>query len=179
MSADRPDISQGSQVRLRDGERVRRRPELAGRVSRDRTAPVLVLRGLRSESQAARDLQRVTWEPNVRENPEQRVSKKCCVFHKKRAFGESDSSSSDSSDDDDWLSGSPGDVHDAPSLGGALPRDASESAASDSAASADSAPEGSHHHHHHGHGPGCSHHPAPAKRPRCTKEHCYCGTRFA
>lgn len=88
----------------------------------------------------------VTWEGEVRDNKGQRTSKKCCVFHKKRLFGESDSESSGSDDSD-----------------------------------ADDA--GHDHHHHDG---LCSHdhqgadgagHKKP--RPKCTKQACHCGTRFA
>lgn len=38
---------------------------------------------------------RVTWEGGIKENKNQRTSKKCCVFHKKRLFGESDTESSE------------------------------------------------------------------------------------
>jgi protein phosphatase 1 regulatory subunit 11 len=41
----------------------------------------------------------VTWDGEVKENKNQRTSKKCCVFHKKRLFGESDTESSGSEDE--------------------------------------------------------------------------------
>eukprot|EP00906_Rhabdomonas_costata_P035088 RCo049320 len=50
---------------------------------------------------------RVKWDSSVKDpNPNQRTSKRCCVFHRRREFGESDTESdsddcsSDSSHDD-------------------------------------------------------------------------------
>ncbi|KPA74292.1 hypothetical protein ABB37_09288 [Leptomonas pyrrhocoris] len=109
---------------------------------------------------------RVSWDPRVREPENQQVSKCCCVFHKKKLFGESssDSSSSSSSDDDD--SGNNGeDGHRGPVSGGA-----GGVGSHDEAAGA---------HSHDGCEHGCGHdHKPRRRRPKCTKEHCYCGTTF-
>ncbi|AIN95767.1 protein phosphatase inhibitor, putative [Leishmania panamensis] len=97
---------------------------------------------------------RVTWDPEVHEPENQHVSKCCCVFHKKKLFGESSSESStdDSSDDSKDV--------DATGAGG----------------------NGTGGVHHQG---GCEggcqdahQHPPRKHRLRCTKAHCYCGTRF-
>ena len=58
---------------------------------------VLVLRLKREEEEAAR-ARRVEWGKDVVDHPNQRTSKKCCQFHKKRRFGESDSEDSGSGD---------------------------------------------------------------------------------
>lgn len=106
---------------------------------------------------------RVTWDPEVREPQNQQVSKCCCVFHKKKLFGESssDSSSSSDSDDDDGQ-------HPAPMPGGAGgPSDHDEAAG------------GVGGHAHDGCAHGCTHDAKPRRRrPKCTKDHCYCGTTF-
>eukprot|EP00568_Trieres_chinensis_P001348 CAMPEP_0183291300 /NCGR_PEP_ID=MMETSP0160_2-20130417/768_1 /TAXON_ID=2839 ORGANISM="Odontella Sinensis, Strain Grunow 1884" /NCGR_SAMPLE_ID=MMETSP0160_2 /ASSEMBLY_ACC=CAM_ASM_000250 /LENGTH=116 /DNA_ID=CAMNT_0025452091 /DNA_START=135 /DNA_END=485 /DNA_ORIENTATION=+ len=49
--------------------------------------------------------QRVTWDENVEDNEGlgRKSSKRCCIFHKQRPFGES---STDSSDEDSDASGS-------------------------------------------------------------------------
>ena len=59
---------------------------------------VLVLRLKNAEEEAAK-ARRVAWDKEVKDHPNQKSSKKCCQFHKKRRFGES---SSDDSDDGDW-----------------------------------------------------------------------------
>eukprot|EP01063_Lacrimia_lanifica_P026086 TRINITY_DN3458_c0_g2_i1.p1 TRINITY_DN3458_c0_g2~~TRINITY_DN3458_c0_g2_i1.p1 ORF type:complete len:105 (+),score=30.99 TRINITY_DN3458_c0_g2_i1:70-384(+) len=44
---------------------------------------------------------RVTWDANVKDSrPNMKTSKKCCVFHKPRPFGESDSESCSSDDEE-------------------------------------------------------------------------------
>ncbi|KAK7201745.1 Protein phosphatase inhibitor [Novymonas esmeraldas] len=97
---------------------------------------------------------RVTWDPQVRDPVNQRVSKCCCVFHKKKLFGESSSDDSCSSDDDS--------------------SDDDGGAAGHAGAAA-----GGGHESHCGHDCGHGHqHGARKHRPQCTKEHCYCGTRF-
>lgn len=106
---------------------------------------------------------RVTWDPEVREPENQQVSKCCCVFHKKKLFGESssDSSSSSSSDSDNDNDGGSGGNGPMPGSGGV--GDASAAGA----------------HAHDGCAHGCSHDGKPRKRrPKCTKDHCYCGTTF-
>ncbi|CCW65496.1 unnamed protein product [Phytomonas sp. EM1] len=115
---------------------------------------------------------RVTWNANVREFPNQRVSKSCCIFHKKKLFGESSSSSSScSSSDSEILPGEgeadrgfppheptlPKASNDDPSKSGGLGETNDNSNAGGCG---------------HSHGGGKRHH------PKCTKEHCYCGTRF-
>ena len=40
----------------------------------------------------------ITWDNNVKDFKGQRTSKSCCVFHKKKIFGESDSDCSSGSD---------------------------------------------------------------------------------
>ncbi|KPI85396.1 hypothetical protein ABL78_5544 [Leptomonas seymouri] len=95
---------------------------------------------------------RVTWDPQVREPENQQVSKCCCVFHKKRLFGESSSSSSSSSGSSD--SDSEGD-HPDPTSGGACG------------------------HSHEGCTHGCPSASKPRRRrPKCTKDRCCCGTTF-
>mmetsp|Transcript_10625 Transcript_10625/g.12902 ORF Transcript_10625/g.12902 Transcript_10625/m.12902 type:complete len:91 (+) Transcript_10625:158-430(+) len=64
------------------------------------TAPTLILR-LRPKVEEKHDNeQHITWEKDVIDNEHmgKKSSKKCCIFHKARAFGESDSDESDS----DW-----------------------------------------------------------------------------
>lgn len=101
----------------------------------------------------------VTWDAGVRDTTGQRSSKKCCVFHKKRLFGESDSeddsssSSCSSSDDDAEVPQNGGCAHANPS---------SPPQATDHAPPADQAPQ-----------------PPGHRHPRCTKDACFCGTRFA
>jgi protein phosphatase 1 regulatory subunit 11 len=93
---------------------------------------------------------RVTWDPQVREPENQQVSKCCCVFHKKKLFGESSSDSSSSSSSDSDNEG--GDGHP-----GSIPGAAAEAHTHD----------------------GCEHNPhSHRRRPKCTKDHCYCGTTF-
>ncbi|CAC9449066.1 Protein phosphatase inhibitor [Leishmania donovani] len=102
---------------------------------------------------------RVTWSPDVREPVNQHVSKCCCVFHKKKLFGESSSDSSSSSTDS---SDEDADSKDAGTTG----------PGGDSAGCVG---------HQGGRGHDCQHahhHPPRKQRPQCTKEHCYCGTRF-
>eukprot|EP00760_Papus_ankaliazontas_P034098 PhM_4_TR6970/c0_g1_i1/m.70778/K17553/PPP1R11; protein phosphatase 1 regulatory subunit 11 len=43
---------------------------------------------------------RVSWEEGIPENKDQRTSKKCCVFHRHRMFGESDTEEESSSGED-------------------------------------------------------------------------------
>lgn len=130
---------------------------------------------LRPERDESRN-RRVSWEADVREPVNQRVSKCCCVFHKKRLFGESDSDSSSSDSDCDDNNND---------IGGA-------------------AESSGHPHAHHAHGHGCCGHHEHARktddpsvgaddankapvvtikrkkpRPKCTKESCLCGTRFS
>ena len=102
--------------------------------------PVYVLRLRRDEELIDR---RVSWDAGVVEHPNQRTSKKCCQFHKKRLFGESDSDSSSSSDSSDDETDSPN-----PDVAGANPG-------------------------------RCGDHSKKKKRPKCTKESCFCNTRFA
>ncbi|KAG5486870.1 hypothetical protein GH5_06514 [Leishmania sp. Ghana 2012 LV757] len=98
---------------------------------------------------------RVTWNPDVREPVNQRVSKCCCVFHKKKVFGESSSESSssgtDSSDDD-------GDADHRNADAGAGGVDHEGECGRDSQSA--------------------HQHLSRKHRPKCTKEHCYCDTRF-
>ncbi|EPY18085.1 hypothetical protein STCU_10207 [Strigomonas culicis] len=121
--------------------------------------------------EAARERQRVSWDGAVVEHGSQRVSKCCCVFQKKKLFGESSSdssssSSSDSSDDE----GASADGH-----GRALPsgggdgrlcchhhRGDGDERPAEEGREGDAHAEKAHKH----------------KKPRCTKEHCYCDTRF-
>jgi protein phosphatase 1 regulatory subunit 11 len=107
---------------------------------------------------------RVTWDPNVSENVQQRVSKCCCVFHRKRVFGESDSDTSSSSSSSD----SDGDQSAAASRTRKLADTADEAPSGNSACC-----DGQHAHD--------DHHVAKKKhrRPKCTKESCLCGTRFS
>ncbi|KAG5486217.1 hypothetical protein LSCM1_07337 [Leishmania martiniquensis] len=105
---------------------------------------------------------RVTWNPDVREPVNQRVSKCCCVFHKKKVFGESSSESSSSSTDSSSDDG-----------------DGDGDADHEDAGAGGNGAGGMH-----GHG-GCGsafqssqQHPPRKHRPKCTKEHCYCDTRF-
>ena len=125
---------------------------------------VLVLR-LKREEEEERRRQRVSWLEGIKEHPGQKTSKKCCQFHRKRLFGESDSDDCHSGDD-----GYDSDYDLTPFQGGAQ-------AAPTAAAGAAEVEE--HHHHEHGGEPCSHHHPAKAHRPKCTKEACYCGTRFA
>ena len=179
-------------LRLRDGaDRSGANHNASGASGRASEPAVLVLRGLRSQRQAERAAMRVSWVGNTRDNRLQRVSKCCCMFHKKRNFGESDSSSSDSGGDseDDFLGG-----FDENGLPAVLPGAAAGAAAAAAAASpstsraggddeADSGDHGSHNHHHHDADGGCCEtekkHKHRGGRPACTKESCYCGTRFS
>lgn len=128
---------------------------------------------LRPEQEPTR---RVSWDPRVTEHTQQRVSKCCCVFHKKRLFGESDSddSSSSSGDDDDHhnngatandgcgANDAPG-VPDASYCCGhshAHSHDANEQATDPTASASQMVIK-------------------RKKRPKCTKQNCYCGTRFS
>jgi protein phosphatase 1 regulatory subunit 11 len=91
---------------------------------------VLMLR-LKREEDELKKRQRIQWDSNVVEHPNQKSSKKCCQFHRKRLFGESDSDEECHSDYDS--------DYDVPGA------------------------EHRHNHHH----------------PKCSKEACHCGTRFA
>ncbi|GET86081.1 hypothetical protein, conserved [Leishmania tarentolae] len=102
---------------------------------------------------------RVTWSSDVCEPVNQRVSKCCCVFHKKKLFGESSSDSSSSSTDS---SDDEADSKDAGTAG----------AGGNSVGGVGRQGEREHDCQH------AHHYPARKQRPKCTKEHCYCGTRF-
>lgn len=136
--------------------------------TREATQPRQVLTLRLQPEPAPVNENRVTWDANVTENIQQRVSKCCCVFHKKRVFGESDSDTSSSSSDSDS------------DTGRRMPQSRKLGDASDASGAVDAAAGGGegccggddHHHHHH---------VAPKKhrRPKCTKESCLCGTRFS
>ena len=120
------------------------------RVEQDRAVPrqVLTLR-LRREGEEEMKRRRITWDKQVRDPVTQQSSKCCCVFHRRRLFGESSSSSSSSSDDGDGHSGSREDGEE-------------QKGCCDGPHGADGSIKAN-----------------PAKKKqRCTKEHCYCGTRF-
>ncbi|KAH9599921.1 Type 1 protein phosphatase inhibitor [Trypanosoma melophagium] len=103
--------------------------------------------------QQSQHIRHVSWDSDVREHHNQQVSKSCCVFHKKKLFGES--SSDESSSDSD-----------------------SDSTNSDLNNNNNSGNSGEGHQLH----DNCDGHHSPQhrrkKHPPCTKEHCYCGTRF-
>lgn len=113
--------------------------------------------------------QRVTWRSDVTDNPEQQVSKCCCVFHKRKLFGETSSDESSSSSSD-----SESEAHD-----GNPPDSASASPLPDG-----SAPTGTVHDggccscEHEGDGSKEEKRARKRRLPKCTKEHCYCDTRF-
>ncbi|AAZ12875.1 protein phosphatase inhibitor, putative [Trypanosoma equiperdum] len=107
-------------------------------------------------SSASRD-RHISWEANVKDNQNQRVSKSCCIFHKKKLFGESssddDSTSSSCSDQDDSCHGCANN-NEAKQNGEACGDGEGGAGAQGSCGS------------------------RRKKRPPCTREHCYCGTRF-
>ena len=165
----------GDQQRLRLRQQAGAGAQGAANARRD--PPVLVLRGLRGQAQAERDNMHVQWQNGIPENRGQRVSKKCCVFHKKRNFGESDSSSDDTDTDadSDGLNELPdAAVPGAAGAGAAGGPRGGDQQREEHGGQADAAAD--EHQHHHAHGDDCCH---EKKRPKCTKEHCYCGTRFA
>ena len=144
----------------------------------------LVLRHGDEATDLAHARRRISWDRNVRDNPQQLTSKKCCVFHRKRLFGESDSEDSSSSSD--------GEDDASPEHGAPLPANGHNHSHDRHC-----------NHDHHQHRPaedmpsrsnevgadGAATSGLPAtggepiiikrKKPRCSKEHCYCGTRFA
>lgn len=125
------------------------RERVLGSVTREAEPRQLLVLRLQPEHGDTSDL-RVTWDVKVKENKNQRSSKSCCVFHKKKLFGESDTESSSSSSDE----------------GGPARADA----------------VGGEHPHCCGHDHDSKGQDGPCKkrkRPKCTKEHCYCGTRFS
>ncbi|EAN83686.1 hypothetical protein C3747_15g194 [Trypanosoma cruzi] len=151
LSLTRQAAQQSDDVRQTEEELVPRR------------VVTLHLRPATAENEEDR-MRRVSWERNVRENKNQRVSKSCCVFHKKKLFGESSSdessSSSSSSSSGDESGGVIGD-NDQQRGGDAHHYGRHGSHEGDPAA----CQHGDNRHHRH-------------KHPPCTKEHCYCGTRF-
>jgi protein phosphatase 1 regulatory subunit 11 len=136
--------------------------------------PIYILRLRREEDLVDR---RVVWDPSVVEHKNQRTSKKCCQFHRKRLFGESDSESdsSSSSDSDDEAAHEPSKE---PSEG---PQGAGQKANPDGHPHDHCCAHG-HGHHEGGHAHGAPVGDGTAKkkpRPKCTKETCWCHTRFA
>ncbi|CAD2222096.1 hypothetical protein AGDE_09303 [Angomonas deanei] len=93
----------------------------------------------------------VTWDSKVKEVENQKVSKSCCVFHKKKLFGESSSSSSSSSDSDSDFENNHHNI--------------SEKQKNNENETMECENNNCDHSH-------------KKKRPKCTREHCYCGTRF-
>ena len=122
---------------------------------------VLVLRLRNEEEERLREEQanrRITWDPKVHDPVNQRTSKKCCVFHRKRMFGESSSDDSSSCSDDDLVDpATDGHGHSGGCCGGTVSATTTETEVKD--------------------GPPAA--KPKRKRPKCTKEHCYCGTRFS
>lgn len=105
----------------------------------------------------------MVWEEGIPDNPNQRVSKSCCVFHKKKLFGESSSDdSSSSSDDDADDNGGGGEARLGSGAGG---NGAMNAIRMDHPACAEESECTDFCHH-------------KRKKPKCTKEHCYCNTRF-
>lgn len=136
----------------------------------------------------ARRRRRISWDGGVQDNPKQLASKCCCVFHKKRMFGESDSSSSSSSESDsDADAPGPGGMGSAggpPVMPSASPDGGLEKRSREDggAGEGDDCCGHDHDHHHHAVGAEEGQHTMVVKkkkRPKCTKEHCYCGTRFS
>lgn len=130
----------------------------AGRATDEAPArQVLVLRLRNEEEERLREEQanrRITWRPDVHDPVNQRTSKKCCVFHRKRMFGESSSEDSSSCSDEE----------EAPAegaTGGCC------GAASASGTTTDQE------------GGCCPTAKQKRRRPKCSKKHCFCGTRFS
>lgn len=123
------------------------------RAGPQQTRPVLFLR-LRDEENALVPRRHITWDSGVKE-VKGRSSKRCCVFHKKRLFGESSSE-----DDSSSASDSEGLRHRGCGHEGQQNCEHHETQPSQDGAPQPSKPERKH-------------------RPRCTKEACYCHTRFA
>ena len=62
--------------------------------------PRVVTIRLQSEAKKKKKERNVKWTNDVKDNDNQKTSKKCCIFHRKKEFGESDSESDSDSDDE-------------------------------------------------------------------------------